>query len=78
LKSEIEKLKAIIDGKIRPIKSNENKAEESNVENLNKKKEEDFLKLVASLVVGVVLKKHGIEHETFIPEVYKRNTKNKK
>lgn len=42
LKSEIEKLKAIIDSNIQAIKSNENKAEESNVENSNKRKEEDF------------------------------------
>jgi hypothetical protein len=78
LKSEIEKLKATIDSKIQSKKSIENKAEKSNVEDLNKKKEEEFLKLVASLIVGVVLKKHGIEHETFIPEAYKRNIKKMK
>ena len=78
LKSEVARLKAIIEGKGQAMKSIENKAEESNAEDLSKEKEEDFLKLVASLIVGVVLKRHGIEYETFIPEAYKRNTKNKK
>jgi len=78
LKSEVARLKEIIESKGQAMKSIENKAEESNAEDLNKDKEEDFLKLVASLIVGVVLKRHGIEHKTFIPEAYKRNTKNMK
>jgi len=78
LKSEVARLKAIIESKGQAMKSIENKAEESNAEDLSKEKEEDFLKLVASLIVGVVLKRHGIEHETFIQEAYKRNTKKMK